>query len=218
MVPKIPSYRILDLVEAIGPNCEKEIIGIRPGEKLHEEMITISDSTNTLDMKNYFSILPTTINNKYQEEFNKLKSKYNLVKEGFYYSSNNNLDFLTVEDLRKLIKEMLIQTLSPYKKINFFMDILLVGGFGKLGSFLQNYFKKRGFKVGIYGRSNSTPIQPELKKEKIYSNLTEYLNFNYPDLIINLAALTNVDKCEIDKNLAYKCNIEPFVLKLKNLL
>tara|TARA_B100001248_G_scaffold148626_1_gene111561 strand:+ start:969 stop:1997 length:1029 start_codon:yes stop_codon:yes gene_type:complete len=113
LVPKISSYKIMDLVEAIGPNCKKEITGIRPGEKIHEEMITVSDSLNTLDMEKYFSILPAGINNKYQEDFNKLKSKYNFVKQGFHYSSNNNIDFLSVEDIRNLIKDNIDSNFIP---------------------------------------------------------------------------------------------------------
>ena len=57
-VPKIPSYRIVDVAEAIGPNCEKITVGIRPGEKLHEEMITSSDSYSTIDLGKYYAILP----------------------------------------------------------------------------------------------------------------------------------------------------------------
>ncbi len=58
-VPKIPSYKIADVADAIGPNCKKEIIGIRPGEKIHEEMITASDSYNSYDIGKYYVILPT---------------------------------------------------------------------------------------------------------------------------------------------------------------
>ena len=58
-VPKIPSYRILDVANAIGPNCKKSFIGIRPGEKIHEEMITVSDSTSTIDLGKYYAILPS---------------------------------------------------------------------------------------------------------------------------------------------------------------
>lgn len=57
-VPKIPSYRITDVAEAIGPECEKPVVGIRPGEKIHEEMITASDSYNTVDFGRYYTILP----------------------------------------------------------------------------------------------------------------------------------------------------------------
>jgi UDP-N-acetylglucosamine 4,6-dehydratase len=62
LVPKIPSYRILDVAEAIGPSCKKPIIGLRPGEKLHEEMITSSDSFTTVDLGAYYAILPVTSN------------------------------------------------------------------------------------------------------------------------------------------------------------
>ena len=68
-VPKIPSYRIMDVAEAIGPSCEKPIIGIRPGEKIHEEMITASDSFTTIDLGDYYAILPSDgrVQQRYQE-------------------------------------------------------------------------------------------------------------------------------------------------------
>jgi FlaA1/EpsC-like NDP-sugar epimerase len=102
LVPKIPSYRISDVAEAIGPNCKKEIIGIRPGEKLHEEMITSSDSPNTLDLGDYFAILGSgnvTQRNKYMAN-----GKAQQVSQGFSYDSSNNPEFLTVEQIRELIK------------------------------------------------------------------------------------------------------------------
>ncbi|MGV3611838.1 MAG: UDP-N-acetylglucosamine 4,6-dehydratase (inverting) [Fluviicola sp.] len=102
-VPKIPSYRILDVAEAIGPECEKPVIGIRPGEKIHEEMITSSDSFFTYDLGKYYTILPQTPNWKMDQfvaHFNATK-----VAEGFSYSSDRNSDWETVESLRKLIKE-----------------------------------------------------------------------------------------------------------------
>lgn len=102
-VPKIPSYRITDLAEAIGPECKKEIVGVRPGEKLHEEMISSSDSFNTYDLGKYFAILPQ------DPMFNidEFVAKYDAqkVEEGFQYNSAMNPDFETVESLRKLIKE-----------------------------------------------------------------------------------------------------------------
>jgi UDP-N-acetylglucosamine 4,6-dehydratase/5-epimerase len=61
-VPKIPSYRITDVAQAIGPDCEHPIIGIRPGEKIHEEMITAADSFNTVDLGPYYAVLPTPAN------------------------------------------------------------------------------------------------------------------------------------------------------------
>ena len=102
-VPKIPSYKIMDVAEAIGPQCEKPIIGIRPGEKVHEEMITTSDSFYTYDLGKYYSILPATHNwdlEKYISTFNAKK-----VAEGFSYSSGNNEFWETVDSLRKLIKK-----------------------------------------------------------------------------------------------------------------
>ena len=102
-VPKIPSYRITDVAEAIGPNCKKPVIGIRPGEKIHEEMITSSDSFYTYDLGKYYVIVPTTHRWKiddFVEHFGAVK-----VQEGFKYNSGENEDWETVEDLRRLIKE-----------------------------------------------------------------------------------------------------------------
>ena len=101
-VPKIPSYRIMDLAKAIGPNCEHKIIGIRPGEKIHEEMITSSDSFTTYDLGKYFVILPQNPTWALNSYIKKFKAKK--VKEGFNYNSGQNKDFLTVEQLRSLIK------------------------------------------------------------------------------------------------------------------
>lgn len=102
-VPKIPSYRILDVAEAIGPNCEKPIMGIRPGEKVHEEMITSSDSYNTWEVGSYYVILPQNLSWNLQEyiaHFNATK-----VKPGFSYNSGENTEWETVESLRSLIKQ-----------------------------------------------------------------------------------------------------------------
>ena len=102
-VPKIPSYKILDVAEAIGPECEKPVVGIRPGEKIHEEMITPSDSYNTYDLGKYYTILPT-ITPWDLEEF---KSAHNAkqVPEGFSYNSGDNEEWETVDSLRELISE-----------------------------------------------------------------------------------------------------------------
>ena len=102
-VPKIPSYRILDLAEAIAPDCTLETIGIRPGEKIHEEMITPSDSFTTYDLGKYYAILPQLPIWDLEEYIEKKKAKR--VKEGFHYDSGNNPDFLSVDDLRVLIKK-----------------------------------------------------------------------------------------------------------------
>ena len=102
-VPKIPSYRIMDVAEAIGPNCEKKVIGIRPGEKIHEEMISASDSFFTYDLGKYYVIIPqsTVWNlNEFVLKFNAIK-----VKEGFSYNSLDNEKMESVESLRELIRE-----------------------------------------------------------------------------------------------------------------
>lgn len=101
-VPKIPSYRITDVATAIAPNCEQKIIGIRPGEKIHEEMITSSDSFTTYDLGKYYAILPQVPFwqiNDFVKYFNAKK-----VKESFTYNSKDNNDWLSVEQLRELIK------------------------------------------------------------------------------------------------------------------
>ena len=101
-VPKIPSYRILDIAEAIAPDCRIEIIGIRPGEKLHEEMITKTDANNSLEFEQYFVILPSMYLWDTKEYCAKFKGKR--CEEGFYYNSGENTDWLTVDDIRELIK------------------------------------------------------------------------------------------------------------------
>lgn len=102
-VPKIPSYRILDVAEAIGPECKVKIIGIRPGEKIHEEMITASDSLNTVDLGAYYAILPSA--GEYSPEAYIRQRQGRLVEPGFAYNSGTNDHFLTVEELRTLIRE-----------------------------------------------------------------------------------------------------------------
>ena len=110
-VPKIPSYRLLDLAKAIGPNCKINFVGIRPGEKLHEEMISSSDSVNTVDIGKYFLILPNNnskIIDYYKKKFNVKKFKFNSS-----YNSKTNKDFLTVKELRKLIKQNVNKDFKP---------------------------------------------------------------------------------------------------------
>ncbi len=104
-VPKIPSYRISDLAEAIGPECEHRVIGIRPGEKIHEEMITASDSCNTVDLGKYYAILPTS--SKLTRENYIQKNGGSLVPCGFAYNSGSNSDFLTIQEIRSLIRDHL---------------------------------------------------------------------------------------------------------------
>jgi UDP-N-acetylglucosamine 4,6-dehydratase len=105
-VPKIPSYRITDLAHAIGPDCEHPIVGIRPGEKVHEEMITSSDSFTTYDLGEYYVILPQTPSWKLDEYIAQFAAVP--VPLGFNYSSGANERFLTVEELRTLIDEQII--------------------------------------------------------------------------------------------------------------
>jgi FlaA1/EpsC-like NDP-sugar epimerase len=103
-VPKIPSYKILDVAEAIAPGCRTKVVGIRPGEKLHEEMITDTDSLNTIDIGNFYVILPSVSLNYAEEEY---LSHYKAVKVpfGFRYNSETNAEWETVDSLRSLIKE-----------------------------------------------------------------------------------------------------------------
>ncbi len=108
-VPKIPSYRILDLAQAIGPDCEHPIIGVRPGEKIHEEMITSSDSYNTVDLSHYYAILPVGGNYSIAEYCKATGAKP--VERGFCYNSGDNEQFLTVHELRKLIRAHVDSTL-----------------------------------------------------------------------------------------------------------
>ena len=103
-VPKIPSYKVTDLVKAISPKSKIKIVGIRPGEKKHEEMVSIDESTNTIEFKNYFVIAP---NSKF---LNWNKKKYILknknckpCKNNFSYNSKNNSKFLSPSELRKII-------------------------------------------------------------------------------------------------------------------
>tara|TARA_Y100001968_G_scaffold126680_1_gene115640 strand:- start:972 stop:1985 length:1014 start_codon:yes stop_codon:yes gene_type:complete len=105
-VPKIPSYNIMDLAKAINKNCKYEYVGLRPGEKLHEEMITELDSENAYEFNNYYMILPSKINGSgylnYSQELNYIGK----VKSGFCYNSKNNEEFLNVHDLKSMINNI----------------------------------------------------------------------------------------------------------------
>lgn len=102
-VPKIPSYRILDVANSIAPNSEKPVIGIRPGEKLHEEMITETDSFSTIDCGKYYVILPSVLPWNVDDYMKHFNAKY--VEKGFKYNSGTNTEWVTVEELRDLIKK-----------------------------------------------------------------------------------------------------------------
>lgn len=103
LVPKIPSYRITDVATAIDPQARHEIVGIRPGEKIHEEMITSSDSPNTVDLGHYYAILPPG-NADLIEQYCR-KHGAVPVTPGFAYNSGDNPDFLSVDQLRGLIAQ-----------------------------------------------------------------------------------------------------------------
>lgn len=102
-VPKIPSYRITDVAEAVGPTCRQEIVGIRPGEKLHEEMVTETDAINTIEFKDYFVILPAMRLWDVDVFIKSFDGKRCLA--GFAYNSGTNTDWLDVGQLRELIRQ-----------------------------------------------------------------------------------------------------------------
>jgi len=105
-VPKLPSLKITDLAKAINPNNKINITGLRPGEKIHEEMISAYDSGNSFDMEKYYAILPNNLLNIY------LKSGYKLVPKNFTYNSGNNSNFLKISEIKKIINEFKIKELT----------------------------------------------------------------------------------------------------------
>lgn len=109
-VPKIPSYKITDVAMAIGPDCEHRVVGIRPGEKIHEEMITSSDSFSTYDLGRYYAILPQNLSFKVNDFVEHMKGKP--VTMGFRYNSGENDNWVSVEEIRQLIKEHVDPTFS----------------------------------------------------------------------------------------------------------
>ena len=107
LVPKLSSYKVIDLIKSFNPKLKLKKTGIRPGEKLYEEMITESDSLNTIELKNYYVILPNTFsNNKILKTRSYYKNKFKAknVKRGFSYNSANNKDFLTIKRLKNFFK------------------------------------------------------------------------------------------------------------------
>ena len=101
LIPKLPSYKIMDLAKAISPKCKTPIIGIRPGEKIHEEMVSSSDSQNTVELKDFYIILPS-LNEKILSIYKK-KLGAKKVKKDFIYNSNSNNKFLTLKELNQLV-------------------------------------------------------------------------------------------------------------------
>ena len=111
LVPKLPSYRIMDVAEAIGPNCEKPVVGIRPGEKIHEEMITASDSFSTVDLGPYYAILPS--DRRALAAYQRADITVQQVPVGFAYDSGSNPEFLSVDELRGLIRKHVDPKFQP---------------------------------------------------------------------------------------------------------
>ena len=101
LVPKLPSYRITDVATAVAPDCRQAVVGIRPGEKLHEEMITSSDSFNTVDLGPYYAILPSGAEYSLDDYCSRQGAQR--VRPGFSYDSGNNPEFLSVPQLRDMI-------------------------------------------------------------------------------------------------------------------
>jgi UDP-N-acetylglucosamine 4,6-dehydratase len=110
-IPKLPSYRITDLVEAISPSSEKKMVGMRPGEKIHEEMIPSPESLNTIEFTKHFIIVPPHSDWLTPKVFTSKKGKR--VKEGFNYNSGENTQWLTIKEIRTLIKDHIDQTFEP---------------------------------------------------------------------------------------------------------
>jgi len=108
-VPKIPSYKIETVAKAIAPNAQLEYVGIRPGEKIHEEMITASDSFQTIDVGKYYAILPSGSNKQKYLEYYKGKE----VKKGFQYNSGENDEWVSIEEMRELIKKYVDPNFKP---------------------------------------------------------------------------------------------------------
>lgn len=111
-VPKIPSYQITDLAEAIGPDCEHRVTGIRPGEKLHEEMITVTDSLNTIETADHYIIVPASPFCSTTDSIDRHCEAHSgeLVEPEFNYCSGTNDQWLSVEQIRDLIREHVDQT------------------------------------------------------------------------------------------------------------
>ncbi len=103
-VPKIPSYRIMDVAKAIAPECSIQVVGIRPGEKVHEEMITDTDSLNTIDLGKYYAILPS-VSFVYKETHYLKHHNAQKVPFGFKYNSGTNTEWESIESLRELVRK-----------------------------------------------------------------------------------------------------------------
>jgi len=101
-ISKIPSFKITDLAQAMLPGCQMPEIGIREGEKLHEIMVTVEDSMNTYEYDNHYIIYPQLV----WSESRKATPTGKPVTDGFSYSSGNNTEWLSVEDIQELLKTL----------------------------------------------------------------------------------------------------------------
>ena len=105
-VPKIPSYRVIDLARSISPNCKLKFIGIRPGEKIHEEMISTNESLNAIEFKNYFAIIPKSEFMSWdKKKYMKKHKNGKICINNFSYNSETNSKFLNIPEIKKLIKK-----------------------------------------------------------------------------------------------------------------
>ena len=111
LVPKIPSYRLIDLAEAIGPSCEQKIIGVRPGEKIHEEMISANDSVSTVDLGDIYAVLPS--HDWFGADTYQRKHSATPVTANFSYNSETNPKKIGVGELRELILEHIDPSFEP---------------------------------------------------------------------------------------------------------
>ena len=101
-ISKIPSFKVTDLAEAMLPGCKMPEIGIRPGEKLHEIMVTVEDSSTTYEYDKHFIVYPQVVWNEKQQ----INLSGRKVEDGFSYSSGNNTQWLSVEDIREMLKSV----------------------------------------------------------------------------------------------------------------
>ncbi|MDC0255704.1 UDP-N-acetylglucosamine 4,6-dehydratase (inverting) [Bacteriovoracales bacterium] len=111
IIPKIPSYRILDVAKAVAPRADLKIVGLRPGEKIHEEMVTEMDSMNTIECKSHYVILPLTSTWSSEEFIKKFDGKK--VPLFFKYNSRDNHDWLSIDQIRELIRNQIDPNFNP---------------------------------------------------------------------------------------------------------
>tara|TARA_B100002019_G_scaffold129130_1_gene111082 strand:- start:590 stop:1609 length:1020 start_codon:yes stop_codon:yes gene_type:complete len=104
-VPKIPSYKLTDLIKTVTPNKKIKIIGIRPGEKIHEEMISSDEARNALEFNKFFVVLPKSLykNRNFEKVLKKKIGNFKMCKSGFSYKSNTNPIFLKQKEIKKVI-------------------------------------------------------------------------------------------------------------------